>query len=69
MTNISDPQQSGKKGKDKSKDMVALVEQRLVEIRNTISALIGRIDDMDKCIEELEVEGDMKELRGRWKGC
>ena len=41
-----------------------LVEERLSEINNTVSVLTGRVDDMDRRIEELEYERDMEELYG-----
>jgi len=62
--NAGNPQQGGKKGKYKNKDVVALVEERLAEINITIAALTGGVDDMDKCIEELQSKADMEELRG-----
>ena len=55
-------QRGGKKGKDKNKDMMVLVNERLVEINTSISTLTGSIKDMDKPIEELESKGDMEEL-------
>jgi len=53
------PQQGGKKGRDKNKDVMTFVDERLVEINTTMSALTGKVDDMDKRIEELESEGDV----------
>lgn len=58
------PQQGGKKGKDKNKDVMGLIEEWLVEINATMLALTGWVDDMDKRIEELKSEGDMEEFRG-----
>jgi len=60
----ANPQQGGKKGKDKSKDLVGLIEERLAEINNTMSALTGRVDGMDRCIEGIESKMDMEELHG-----
>ena len=47
----TNPQQGGKKGKDKNNDMMDLVEERLAEINTTMSALIGMVDDMDRRME------------------
>ena len=59
------PQQGGKKGKDKAnKDVMGLVEERLGEVNAFMSTLTGRVEDMEKCIEELESEVEMDELRG-----
>ena len=57
-------QQGGKKGKDKNKDFVGHVKERLVEVNNTMSAPTGMVDNMDRGIEGLESEGDIEELRG-----
>lgn len=58
-------QQGGKKGKGKgkNKNAMGLVEELLVEINSTMSALTGRVDDMDKRLEELESKGDIEKLR------
>lgn len=64
VTNAGSPQQSGKKGKDKNKDVIVLMEDRLAEFNTIMSTLTGRIEDMDKRIEEFESDGDMEELRG-----
>jgi len=40
-------QQAGKKGKDKNKDVMGLVDEKLAEINNTMSTLTGKMDDMD----------------------
>ena len=60
----ADHQQGGKKGKDKTKDMMVLVEDRLAGFTKTMSTLTGRVEDMDKHIEKLEFVGDIEELRG-----
>jgi len=60
----ANPQQGGKKSKDKTKDLMVLVEDRLAEFTNSMSALTGRVEDMDKYIEELEIIGDWDELHG-----
>ena len=44
--------------------MIVLVENRLVESTNTMSALTGRVEDTDKCINKLESIGNLDELRG-----
>jgi len=56
-------QQGGKKGKDKNKDLAVLVDDKLAEVNNSIITLTGRVDKMEKCIEELESKGDLEELR------
>jgi len=53
-----------KKGKDMDKDLVVFVDERLVEISNSMSTLIGRVDDMKKHLEEIELVGDFEEFRG-----
>ena len=63
----ANPQQGGKKGKDKNKDVVALVDEKLAEINSSMSALTERVDDMDRRLEELESEGDMEGLCGEVK--
>jgi len=42
--------------------VVALVEERLAKISTSLLPLMGRVNNMDKSIKELESEGDMKEL-------
>ena len=46
-------QQGGKKGKDKSKDVMGPIKECLVEINTTMSALMGRVDNIDRHFEEL----------------
>jgi len=43
----ANPQQGGKKGKDKNKDVKGLIQGQLAKISNTMSTLIGKVDDMD----------------------
>jgi len=43
---------------------VILVEERLIEINNSKATLVGRVDDIEKCLEELGSMRDFKELRG-----
>jgi len=62
-TNADNPQWGGKKGKDKNKDLSVLVVDKLTEINHSMSDLMGRVDDMEKCIEDLESTGDLKEFR------
>ena len=63
----ANPQQGGKKGKDKNKEVVALVDERLAEITNSMSTLTERVGDMDRRLEELESGEDMEGLRGEVK--
>jgi len=63
ITEVGNPQQGGKKGKDKNKDLAFLVDDKLTEVNNSIITLTGRVDEMEKRIEELESEGDLEELR------
>ena len=42
----TNPQQGGKKGKGKNKDVMGLVEERLAEINNTMSVLASGVEDM-----------------------
>lgn len=60
----ANPQQGDKKGKDKTKDVMVLMEDRLAKFTSTISTLTDRVDDMNKRIEELESIGDLDELSG-----
>ena len=60
----ANPQQGGKKGKDKNKDLAVLVDDKFTEVNNSIITLTGRMDEMDTRIKELESEGDLEELRG-----
>jgi len=55
-------QQGGKKGKGKNQNTLGLVEELLVEINSTMSALACRVDDMHKRLEELESKGDIEKL-------
>jgi len=57
-------EQGGKKGKDKNKDLSVLVDNRLAKINNSMTTLMGRVDDMDKRLKELEFMRDFEELRG-----
>jgi len=64
VTEVSNPQQGGKKGKDKNKDLPVLVDDKLAEVNDSIITLMGRVNEMEKRIEELKSEGDLGELRG-----
>ena len=55
--------QGGKKGKDKKKDFVVLVDERLVKINNSMATLTGRVDEMGNHLKELKSMGDFEELR------
>jgi len=63
MTDAGNPQQGGKNGKDKNKDLAVLKNERLMKINNSMTTLMGMVDDMEKRLEELESMGDFKELR------
>jgi len=63
VTDVDNPQQGGKKGKDNNKDLLVLVDHKLAEINHSMSNLTGRLDDMEKRIEELESTRDFKEFR------
>ena len=67
MTNAGNPQQGGKKGKDKNKDLAVLVDDKLTEVNNSIITLTGRMDEMKTRIKELEFEGTWKSFVGRCK--
>jgi len=41
-----------------------LVDKRLTEINNSMATPTGRVDDIEKHLEELESMGDFEELRG-----
>jgi len=62
VTGISNRQQGGSKGNENNRDVMALVEVRLIEINTTMSTLTDMVDDMNKYIKELEYEGDVEEL-------
>ena len=68
MTYHANPQQGGKKGKEKAKDVMALMENRLAKLKPSMSTLMGRTEAMEKHIEELESMVDMKELCGEMQG-
>jgi len=40
------------------------VDERLVEINNSVATLMSRMDDMEKHLKELEATGDFEELQG-----
>ena len=61
---LATPNKVAKKGKDKNKDLMVLVYERLTEIDNSIATLTGRVDDLEKHLEELESMGDFEELHG-----
>jgi len=64
VTDVGNPQQGGKQGKDKNKDLVVLVYKRLVEINNCMPTLTGRVGDMEKNLEKLKSMGAFRELHG-----
>ena len=53
-----------KKGKDKNKDMVSLVDERLAKINDYMATLTSSVDDMDKRIEEPKSMGEFEGLLG-----
>ena len=61
------PQQGDMKGKDKTKGMMVLMEDMLVEFTNSMPALKDRVEDMDKRIDELESMGAWMSFVGRCK--
>lgn len=63
VTDTGNPQQERKKGKDKNKDLSVLVNDKLAKINHSMSDLMGRVDNMEKRIEELESTGDFEEFR------
>jgi len=63
VTDVGNPQ-GGKKSNDKNKDSAVLVDEWLAEITNAMATLMGRVDDMEKHLEELGSMGDFEELRG-----
>jgi len=46
---------------------MVLIKERLADINYSISTLTGMIEDKNKCIKELELDGDLEELRVRCK--
>ena len=40
------------------------MDHRLAELNNSMATLTGRVDDMDKCLEEFESMRDFEDLRG-----
>ena len=64
VTDVGNPQ-GGKKSNDKNKDSAVLVDEWLAEITNAMATLMGRVDDMEKHLEELGSMGDFEELRGK----
>ena len=63
VTDTGNPQQAGKKGKDKNKGLSVLVDDKLVEIKHSMSNLTGRVDDIEKRIKKLESTRDLEEFR------
>jgi len=41
------------------------MDERLTNINNFMATLIGRVDDIEKHLQELESMGDFEELRGK----
>ena len=64
VTAVGNPQLTGKKGKDKNKDMMVLMDDGLMGFNSTMSTLTDKVEDMDKQIEELESVRDIEELCG-----
>jgi len=40
--------------------VVVLVDERLVKTNNSMTTLTGRVDDMEKCLEELKSMGEFE---------
>jgi len=53
-------------GKGKNKDFALLVDERLAEINNSMATLTGRVDDIEKRIEELESMAPLRSLVERY---
>jgi len=58
VTDAGNPQQ-GKKSKDKNKQLLVLVDDRIAEINDSIITLTDRMYEMEKHIEEVESEGNI----------
>jgi len=43
------------------------VDERLAKINNSMTTLMGRVDDMEKYLEQLESMGDFEEFYGEVK--
>jgi len=52
--------QGGKKSKDKIKDLTVLVDERLIEIANSMATLAGKVDHIEKYLDELESTRDFE---------
>ncbi|XP_048231260.1 uncharacterized protein LOC125370291 [Ricinus communis] len=59
---------SGKGRRDKSRDVIGEMEERLVKVETTMSDWGDKIEDMDLRIEKLESKGDDGELREEMQG-
>eukprot|EP00257_Ricinus_communis_P019332 XP_015578290.1 uncharacterized protein LOC107261709 [Ricinus communis] len=59
---------SGKGRRDKSRDVIGAMEERLVRVETTMSDWGDKIEDMDLRIEKLESKGDDGELREEMQG-
>ena len=56
VTKANNPHQGGKEDKDKNKNIMVLADERLAEMYTSMSTLTTRVEDMNKCIEELWVK-------------
>jgi len=61
------PSTSGEEG-DKNKDLPVFVDEGLAKINNFMATLTSRVDDIDKCLEELESMVVFEELRRKVQG-
>ena len=66
VTDAGNPK-GGKKGKNKNKNLAILVDKTLTVINNFMVTLTGRVDDMEKQLEELESMGTLKRFMKRCK--
>ncbi|XP_048225870.1 uncharacterized protein LOC125368649 [Ricinus communis] len=60
--------ESGKGRRDKSRDMIGAMEERIVKVETAMSNWCDKIEDMDLRIEKLESKEDDGELRGEMQG-
>ncbi|KAF2303677.1 hypothetical protein GH714_021158 [Hevea brasiliensis] len=51
---------TGKKGREKSRDVITALEKRLAHLEGIVSEQRDRSDDLDACLTELESKGDEK---------
>ncbi|KAF2282384.1 hypothetical protein GH714_044001 [Hevea brasiliensis] len=59
---------TGKKGREKSRDVITALEERLAHLEGIVSEQRDRSDDLDMRLTELESKGDEVELRAEMQG-